>query len=97
MRAEAGGKGRPQGAPAQPEQGAAQPLPARPWAGRPAGVFCGLQQPAKAGIVIFIARKSRAETKNPYKVRVVRKSRTLRNRRLTDLMVGLVARNRAEW
>lgn len=53
--------------------------------------------PAKAGIVIFMARKSRAETKNPYKVRVVRKSGTLRNRRLTDLMVGLVVRNRAEW
>ena len=51
-------------------------------AGTPCGPYaCGGQEPAKASIVIFMVRKSGA----------------LRNRRLTDLMVGLVVCNRAEW
>ena len=55
MGAETKGEGRPQGAPAQPERGAAQPLPARPQVGCPAGVFRGQQKPAKAGAAIFSA------------------------------------------
>ena len=78
MRAEAGGKGL-----AGACAGGGRPEAAGSGAaGTPCGPYaCGGQEPAKAGIMIFMVRKSGA----------------LRNRRLTDLMVGLVVCNRAEW
>ncbi len=81
MRAEARGEGGPAGPPAA--GGRRRPEAAGSGAaGTPCGPYaCGGQEPAKAGIVIFMVRKSGA----------------LRNRRLTDLMVGLVVCNRAEW
>ena len=89
MRAEAGGKGPAGvcagGGPAGPPAAGGRRRPEAAGsgaAGTPCGPYaCGGQEPAKAGIVIFMVRKSGA----------------LRNRRLTDLMVGLVVCNRAEW
>ena len=89
MRAEAGGTGRAGfgagGGPAGPPAagGRRRRVAAGSGAaGTPCGPYaCGGQEPAKAGIMIFMVRKSGA----------------LRNRRLTDLMVGLVVCNRAEW
>ena len=97
MRAEARGEGPPAGRSGAAGAGSGAAASGPPVGGPPCGRILRLAATGQGGYRDFYGTEKQGGDKKPYKVRVVRKSGTLRNRRLTDLMVGLVVRNRAEW
>ena len=97
MRAEARGEGPPAGRSGAAGAGSGAAASGPPVGGAPCGRIVRLAATGQGGYRDFHGTEKQGGDKKSVQSTSGTEKWTLRNRRLTDLMVGLVVRNCAEW